>query len=300
MTSEEQGDQAPFGVPPNQEGAPTAQAPSSGTPADPALAGATPPLSSVAVEPPCRLWRGRDLAFFLAILCSGLVVCQLVMILGYVLLRPFIGWHASVGALTQNTLFLVGVQMVCYAFVLACVYVLVVAHYRQPFWRGLEWRSLTVGQIARYVAGGLVLAVAVQFLPALLPDKNDFPLQKLFNSPAADYALAILSVFIAPFMEEVIFRGVLYAFFEQLAGFRFAVVGTAVLFAALHIGEYWGAWGRVLAILAVGLVLSLARRATGSLAPSVVVHMAYNAALMAAFFFATHHFRTLPALLPHS
>lgn len=298
--SDEQPDKTAFGPAPDPENTgaagPLAMPVREGAPETP------PPMFSGfsrPIEAPPHLWRPRDLLVFMAILCSGLVVCQLLMILGYALLRPFMGWHASISALEQNTFFLVGLQIVCYAFVLMCVYFLVVAHYGLPFWRGLQWRSLTLGQIGRYAGGGLLLAVAVQFIPALLPDNNTFPLQKLFNSPAAGYALGILSVFIAPFMEEIVFRGVLYAFFERLAGFRFAIVGTAVLFAALHVPEYWGAWGRVLVILVVGLVLSLARGITKSLAPSVVLHMAYNATLMAALFFATHHFRTMPTFPAH-
>ncbi|HEV2177257.1 MAG TPA: type II CAAX endopeptidase family protein [Terriglobia bacterium] len=299
--SDEQPDKAALGPMPYPEGPRPPAAPSSEMPASEGASAAAPPtLFSESVEAPPRLWRPRDLLVFVAILCGGLVVCQLLVILGYALLRPLMGWHTSLSTLEQNTFFLVALQFVCYAFVLVCVYLLIVAHYRQPFWRGLQWHSLTLGQIGRYMAGGLLLAVAVQFIPALLPDNNTFPLQKLFNSPAAGYALGILSVFIAPFMEELVFRGVLYAFFERLAGFQFAIVGTAVLFAGLHVPEYWGAWGRVLVILVVGLVLSLARAVTKSLTPSVVLHMAYNATLMSALFFATHHFRTMPALPGHS
>src|SRR5579863_6213938 len=186
--SDEQPDKADLGSIPDLEGLQAAAAaPASEMTASEAAAEGALPLFSGSVSPPPRLWRPRDLLVFVAILVSGMVVCQLVMIVGYAVLRPFMGWHASIGALEQNTLFQVGLQIVYYAFVLACVYFLVVAHYRLPFWRGLQWRSLTLKQVGQFVAGGLLLAVAVQFIPALLPDKNDFPLQKLFNSPAAGY-----------------------------------------------------------------------------------------------------------------
>jgi hypothetical protein len=139
----------------------------------------------------------------------------------------------------------------------------------------------------------VLLSLLVQLAPPVLPDREDFPLLRLFSSPEAAYALTAFAVLIAPFMEELIFRGVLFRFFENLVGVRFAVAGTAILFAGLHVPEYWGAWNHVLLILLVGVAFSLARGLTGSLAPSVVLHVAYNAGLMVAFFFETNQFRAL-------
>jgi uncharacterized protein len=98
-------------------------------------------------------------------------------------------------------------------------------------------------------------------------------------------------------MEELIFRGVLFAFFQKNGGLRFAILGTAVLFAGLHIPEYWGAWDHVVLILVVGLVLSSTRGLTDSLTPSVILHAAYNATLMGVLYLQTDQFRKLPAIL---
>jgi membrane protease YdiL (CAAX protease family) len=77
-------------------------------------------------------------------------------------------------------------------------------------------------------------------------------------------------------------------------GLRFAIAATALLFAALHVQEYRGAWNHALLILIVGLVFSLARGLTGSLAPSIVLHISYNATQMIVLFFASDHFRAIP------
>jgi len=106
-------------------------------------------------------------------------------------------------------------------------------------------------------------------------------------------------VLVAPFMEELIFRGVLFAFFENLVGLRFAVVSTALLFAGLHVPEYWGAWHHAALILLVGVVFSMARGLTGSLAPSVILHFAYNTTLMTGLFIGSQHFREIQGVLTH-
>ena len=88
-------------------------------------------------------------------------------------------------------------------------------------------------------------------------------MKKCSPRPAAAYALGAFAVLIAPFMEELIFRGVLFAFFERLIGLRSTVVASALLFAALHYFEYQGAWTHLGMILAVGLVFSLGPRPDG-------------------------------------
>jgi hypothetical protein len=98
-------------------------------------------------------------------------------------------------------------------------------------------------------------------------------------------------------MEELIFRGLLFGIFESQVGLHFAIVTTAILFGGLHVPEYWGAWNHMFLIFLVGLVFSLARGLSGSLAPSVFLHMGYNWSMMIALFMATAHFRNMSALL---
>ena len=71
------------------------------------------------------------------------------------------------------------------------------------------------------------------------------------------------------------------------------IAATALLFAGLHVPEYWGARNHVLLIMVVTLALSLARGLSGSLAPSVVLHLSCNLSLMIALFFASGHFHTI-------
>jgi membrane protease YdiL (CAAX protease family) len=80
---------------------------------------------------------------------------------------------------------------------------------------------------------------------------------------------------------------------------RFAVVLTAVLFAGLHVPEYWHAWNHMIMILVVGLVFSLARGITGCLAPSIILHIGYNAFIMTGLFFSTQHFRVATGFWAH-
>lgn len=242
-------------------------------------------------------WTLLDLLFFITFAFFTFVFTGVVAVAGYAALKPVMGWTLSPRALEQNTFFLLGVQLAAYVLIFSYIYILVVYHYRFKFWDGIKWGHLNNGRILSYVGGGILLTIGIQIAATFLPDKTAFPLEKMFSSQDASYALAVFAVIIGPFMEELIFRGVLFSIFEARAGLTFAVLATAALFAAMHIPEYSGAWNHVAFIFLVGLVLSLTRALTRSLAPCVILHVTYNGCLMIVLFFATSHFRVIQGAL---
>jgi membrane protease YdiL (CAAX protease family) len=231
------------------------------------------------------------LLLFLAAL--AFLTSYLVVSVGYLTIYGLSGMHALPQGGPENSVLSLVFQFVLYAFFFGLIYLLVAVYHRRPFWASIKWRNPTGRQALGYLAGGILLAILVQLAPTVLPDKQDFPLQQMFSSALAAYAVAAFAVFIAPFMEELIFRGVLFAIFERQVNMMFAIAITALLFAALHIPEYRGAWNHLLLILIVGGVFSLTRGVTRSLAPSVILHFAYNLSLMGGLYFQTHHFRAL-------
>ena len=246
---------------------------------------------------PQDLWSVRDLFLFIIFAVVALVAANFLALGGYALLRSLVGWKAASQKLYEDTFFLVALQTIFHGLVFAYILLLVAVNYRQPFWEALRWRALSPRAAWNYFAGGVLLALAVVAFPPILPHSQDYPLQRLFSSPQAAYAIGAFAIFVAPFMEELIFRGVLFRFFEQRVGLGFAVAATAVLFAGLHVSEYWGAWNHVLLILLVGAVFSLARGLTGSIAPSFVLHLAYNATLMLMLFIGTRRFQSFGSAL---
>lgn len=82
----------------------------------------------------------------------------------------------------------------------------------------------------------------------------------------------LLMVTVAPFVEEVVFRGFLLAAFRRRFGAGMAVVLTAVLFAASHAYSLKG----TVVVLAGGLMLGAIRVRTRSLAASIIAHAMVN------------------------
>ena len=242
-------------------------------------------------------WTVRNLLVLLGCALLALVAANVLAVTGYSLLFPSVDLKRAPEVLRYNTLFHVSLLMVFHALFLGVVYLFLVVNHRLPFWGGMKWRKISARGAIWCALGGVALAILIQFAPTLLPSSQEFPLQKLFNSPASGYAIAAFAILLAPFMEELIFRGLLFAFLERLTGVAMAVAGTSLLFAALHVSQYWGAWNHVALITLVGVCFSIVRGVTGSVTPGYILHAAYNATLIVGLYWQTNYFRSFPANL---
>jgi membrane protease YdiL (CAAX protease family) len=84
-------------------------------------------------------------------------------------------------------------------------------------------------------------------------------------------ALLIGFVVVAPIVEELFFRGVVFNAWERERGTRVAVYGSALLFASIH--------GPILfaPVLALGILLAQVYRVTRSLPTTMAIHAGFNA-----------------------
>lgn len=82
----------------------------------------------------------------------------------------------------------------------------------------------------------------------------------------------IVSVIVAPVVEEIVFRGALYRAFERLSAGWVAVIVSSILFALAHVNPVHMAYALIL-----GLLLGLLRMKTKSIVPCIALHFIYNA-----------------------
>ncbi len=266
------------------------------TPDVPPFIPAPSPEAAPASPPPPERWTFRDLGIFIGFGTLAFVFAYIGVTIGTL---PFLFRHGANRALSPEANAYISLVFMCVFYVLlfGAIYGLVALRGRRPLRRAIKWQLPPLGRALVFFAGGFVLSIAVELAPAIFPDQSHFPLQDLFTTPAVAYALGGFAVLIAPLMEELVFRGVLFAIFEDQLGLRVSIILTAVLFTAMHIPEYLGAWNHVFLLLIVGLVFSLARGITGSLVPSVLLHTAYNFSQIVILFFVTDHFRNMQGAL---
>lgn len=113
-------------------------------------------------------------------------------------------------------------------------------------------------------------------LQYLLPSgKTDFD-RLLESSQTVRIAVAALAVITAPFVEELIYRGILYPALHVKFGRAKAIATVSGLFAVVHFMQYWGSVVILVSLTLLSVVLTIVRAYTGKLLPCFVIHFLYN------------------------
>ena len=252
-----------------------------------------PSIGEVVIpEPSERLWTFADLGLFLLFALASMVLAAGTVFGGFSALNKILGLGMSIEDSVAQTAIAVSIQVLWEICWVVFIYHIVVDKYRLGFWKGLKWDHGNV-QPSKFVLAGVALSIAIQLSSQFFPKRADMPIEKLFDTPSSAYLLAFFGICVAPFMEEMVFRGFFYPVLEKRWGTVAAVLITGTSFAALHAQQVGGIGPELLAILAVGMTLSTVRAMTGSLKPSFLMHLGYNSTLFILLFISTNRFQTL-------
>ncbi len=119
---------------------------------------------------------------------------------------------------------------------------------------------------------GIAVVVGYYF-----PEQENDLLRILRSSREAVYVVAFMATFTAPIVEEVVYRGILYSAFQRTFGVVFAVFSVTVLFALVHVPQYYPSYSTIFLLTMLSLTLTLIRVYTGNLLPCIVMHFIFNA-----------------------
>lgn len=242
-----------------------------------------------APAPPLRdpLWSGFDL---LLIVLVGLV--------GVALAAVGMGVLLGLLAAIQKTppdpdVVVIGIaaQSLAYLLVVAFMLYLVEHRYRTRFWEGVKWKWPQDGPALGFLMGGAALALGVQVAQSFLPLPESTPIQELLKEPANAWLLTAFGILVAPFVEEMFFRGFLYPVLARRLTVPAAVLLTALAFTSIHGPQLANHWAPLLLLFTVSAAFTLARAHTGSVAVPFLMHVGYNTTLFAFLFYATDGFQ---------
>ena len=166
---------------------------------------------------------------------------------------------------------------------------------RRPFWKaiGFDWpegTNKTVGTMLSVALAIVLLGLAYLVTRVFGGEKTQLDLL-IESSMAARFATAFVAVATAPLVEEVIYRGVLYPAVEKVArmvmlvlhpplekviGMGVAVAFVSLLFAGVHVFQYYNNIAVILVITILSITLTLVRALTGKVFPAFIIHLVFN------------------------
>lgn len=141
---------------------------------------------------------------------------------------------------------------------------------RQLGWIGPLRVSPLQALVTVLIASGACISTAWLYLQALASLRLDAP----EPGGMALATMLLLSGVLAPCFEEMLFRGLLQQSLVRTLGFRSALLIASLLFAMVHPAH------SMLPVFGVGLAAGWAFARTGHLAAAILVHAAYNVAVV--------------------
>jgi membrane protease YdiL (CAAX protease family) len=146
---------------------------------------------------------------------------------------------------------------------------------RFPFFKtiGWDWGGMRWWHFAAILIGFFALAL---ILSEVMPEQENDLLRILRSSRVAVYLMAFLATFTAPFVEELIYRGVLYSAFQRTFGTVAGVISVTLLFSLVHVPQYYPSWVTIILLTLLSLILTVVRAKTGNLLPCIALHFLFN------------------------
>jgi len=289
MADSEQEPLEPTLLPPEENGPVSTEVPVS---LQPLSAAGAPPAAPRRDSFPT--WTGWDV---LAVLCFTLAVVILFSTAALAIAHVLTGKrHVSLTELATSPTVAIGAQIAAYPVVIIFMIALVRSKARDRFWSAIRWSWPGPATIP-FLLGGILFAFVVEFASRWLPIPKSLPVDKFFSDSGGAYLMAAFGVTLAPLLEELFFRGMLYPLIRRAFGIGAGVVLTGAAFASIHGAQLGYAWGPLVSIFVVGMVFTLVRERANSVAASFLMHCGYNFTLFAMLWIASDHFRHLEKVL---
>jgi membrane protease YdiL (CAAX protease family) len=177
----------------------------------------------------------------------------------------------------------------------AIIWMVVTRFGKQSFGQAIGWSWSRGVRLWSCIGLGMLLFIMGTAIAKMLGGDKPTQLEQIINSSlAARYTISFLAVFTAPVVEELIYRGVLYAPLQRLLGMPWAVVLVLCLFTLIHVPQYWPNTGVIVAVGLLSIVLTIIRAYSGRLLPCIVIHFVFNGIQAVLLILEPHLHRFMP------
>lgn len=261
-----------------------------------------------------NLWHVL-LFFVLALVLLGIGQVLGVFLLQLIHLLPHRSFDALFVLSSTDVRASIPIQALSYGLIALVIIPVFSVLWSEPFSEGVHWNNPAARRrFIVLVILGLAAGFGISFFGSYLPMPKDPPItQDMMKSAVGAWMMLVFGLTVAPLLEEVAFRGFLlpglingFRWFAdhgtisqravKTVGIPFSILLTSVCFAYMHSPQVSHAWGPLVLIGAVSVVLCIVRLVMNSVAAGVVVHAAYNFTLFAGVLYQTGGFRHLDRL----
>lgn len=271
-------------------------------------------------EPPPRLRRVPNLGDVVLFFVMALVLLGIGQLVGVFVLQathifPRRGFDSLFILSSTDARISIPIQAFAYGLIALVSVPVFTVLWNQPFGDGVHWNNpAALSRFFRLAILGLAVGAAISMIGNFLPMPKNPPItQDMMKSSAGAWMMLVFGLTAAPLLEELAFRGFLLPGFinlfrwfgarldasEQTAdriGVPIAIALTSIAFAFMHSPQVSHAWGPLILIGFVSIVLCVVRLMMNSVAAGVIVHAAYNFTLFAGVLYQTGGFRHLDRL----
>jgi len=165
-------------------------------------------------------------------------------------------------------------------------------------WKRIDWRQLGFGKFSWSTLGigcgmllggyGIIL-VHNMIITVLGIDTQGQAIFDIFNSLESPVWLILAAVVVAPFVEEIFFRGFLFQGFRKKYGWVSAMLLSSAIFAAAHLDLV-----SLIPTFVLGIVLTYVYHRSNSVWPGIILHFLINATSTCSVYFLSQ----LPNFIP--
>ncbi|HEX4310558.1 MAG TPA: CPBP family intramembrane glutamic endopeptidase [Acidobacteriaceae bacterium] len=254
-------------------------------------------------------------AVFVLLIIPAMIGGYLVALLSIYATHPHVRIPVLMQEIGRNVVFIISMQAAIYLVLVALAALVFTLWWDRPFTTGIHWNFAVVSRWFLLLATlGVVTGLAITLAGNYLPMPKAPPiLDDMTKSRAGAFILMAFGITLAPLTEELAFRGFLlpslvniFRWLQRKAvigetavrtiGIPLSILVTSFLFALMHSAQVSNAWGPVLLIGLVSVILCIIRLNTDSVAAGVVVHAFYNLTLFSGLLYQTDFFRHLDKL----
>lgn len=145
-------------------------------------------------------------------------------------------------------------------------------------WSDLGFKRFKIGKSLLYFIGFyglmfcfLILLVLLTSATGINGDSGSANAQRTVQLSLGLWPSILVTVIVAPIIEEILFRGILFKKLREKHSLAFSAIVGGLIFAVMHINPI-----QAIAVLPMGIYLCLMYQKLGSIIPGIFLHASWN------------------------